>query len=376
MSNRRLIYFLLCCGCVTISFNVAAIAAAIPAISIDLQLSDLLVSKIIPFYMIPYGIGALLYAPLTRYFSYKRILGTTFIVFALSCFYCAQAASISQFFTGRMAMGISGASAIPLGLVIIGQLFEKHVRGRLVGLFFGCSFAASIVGILVGGLWHWRWLFYIPAAIGFLTGLGVTILNTEDLNKVRGVKVSYWACFQEKKIREVFFYIFIISFLYHGVHKWFGVYLDRIYHLDKLMIGFFFLLMSISGALGQIGGGFISDKKGRYTACIIGLIVLSIATMLLYGQYPLFILAFVLCMVSMGWAIGHNGISTILTDFPDERRPEIAGLNSSVRFISGGIGFSISSLFVGKSFGVTFLVIGILMLLSVGVINKVVPKKS
>ena len=54
-SDKKIIFVLLCLGCVTISFNVAAIAAAIPAISSDLSLPALAVARIIPFYMIPYG---------------------------------------------------------------------------------------------------------------------------------------------------------------------------------------------------------------------------------------------------------------------------------------------------------------------------------
>ena len=76
------------------------------------------------------------------------------------------------------------------------------------------------------------------------------------------------------------------------------------------------------------------------------------------------VLAAILAVLSTGWTIGHNGVSTVLTDFPEEHRPEIASLNSSVRFVSGGLGFQLSSLFVEKSFGITFFCFGILMLVS------------
>ena len=60
-----------CLGGITINFNTGAVAAAIPVIASDLALSNLEVSKIVPFYMIPYGVGALLYAPLSRYLTYR-----------------------------------------------------------------------------------------------------------------------------------------------------------------------------------------------------------------------------------------------------------------------------------------------------------------
>jgi len=372
MSNeRKIIYVLLCCGSVTISFSVAAVAAAIPAISSGLKLSDILVSRIIPAYMIPYGVGALIYAPLTKQVSFKQILGVSLAVFVLASFFCAGVTTIGPFLLGRTAMGLGGASVIPLGLILIGQLFERNVRGRLVGMFFSSSFIASIAGILVAGFCDWRWLFVIPGILGTLTVIGILLFKSEAFDKVHGVHVDYIQIFRNARIREIFIFIFVISFLYHAVHKWFGVYFDRVYHMDKLAISLFFILMSIAGAAGQMLGGYVSDKKGRYAACAGGVALLSLGTMALVGTYPLIILAVVVMVVTTGWTIGHNGVSTVLTDFPDDDRPAIASLNSSVRFVAGGIGFFASSAFVAQSFGLTFLGIGILMFLTVFFLRRI-----
>jgi len=373
VNEKTLIYTFLCLGCITISFNVAAIAAAIPAISLELRLSDFLVSKIIPYYMVPYGIGALFYAPLTRRFSYRWVLSLPILLYALACFYGASIHSLDQLLTGRIAMGICGASTIPLGLIVIGQLFEKNVRGRLVGFFFGCSFFASIAGIVVAGIADWRLLFFIPGMIGTFTAIGLFFLKTKLLDHVYGVEVNYLESFRHQRIRELFVFIFAISFFYHGVHKWFGIYLDRIYGLDKLTISIFFILMSIGGAAGQLIGGQISDKKGRLSACMIGIFLLSFSTMLLVGKYPLVVLGALFVFLAMGWTIGHNGISTVLTDFEEKHRPAMASLNSSVRFVSGGIGFFVSSFFVEKSFGLTFFIIGLLMFCSSRFLRKIIP---
>jgi len=374
MSDRKLIYIFLCFGCITISFNVAAIAAAIPAISADLNIPDLLASKIIPFYMIPYGIGALLYAPLTRRFSYRVLLSVPLCIYAFSSYYCASITGIERFFIGRVGMGVAGASAIPLGLLIIGQLFDKNIRGRLVGVFFGCSFIASIAGIVLSGTVSWRWLFYVPALIGAVTALSFLIIPSKALNKIHGVKINYISVFKNVSIRNLFVFIFMISFLYHGVHKWFGVYLSRIYELDKFTISLFFIVILIGGALGQLIGGFITDKKGRLAACIVGILILSFSTMLLFFDHSMYVLAFILSMITFGWTIGHNGVSTVLTDFPEEHRPELASLNSSVRFIAGGIGFQISSLFVEKSFSMTFFIFGFFMFALSFILKKVIPE--
>ncbi|MFA5088844.1 MAG: MFS transporter, partial [Candidatus Omnitrophota bacterium] len=324
-------------GCLTISFNTAAISAVIPAISLDLCLPAIVVSKIIPFYMIPYGICALLFAPLTRFVSYKAILSCSMVIYAVSSLYCAGVTEMGHFLAARMIMGLSAAGAIPLGLILIGQLFEKKIRGRLVGLFFTCSFLSSIVGIFLSGTAHWRWLFYIPAILGLLTALSITLYQSDLMRRIHGAKVNYLRVYTNARIRNVFIFIFALSFLYHGVHNWFGVYLSSHYHLDKLSISFFFMLIAVSSAFGQMTGGYLTDKRSRFLSCHVGVILLAVTTMLLAGHYPLIVLAVILALFSIGWTVGHNGASTVLTDFPEENRPEIASLNSSVRFTSGGI---------------------------------------
>jgi len=241
-----------------------------------------------------------------------------------------------------------------------------------VGIFFSCSFFASLAGVVLSGIADWRYLFYVPAFLGILTAVCIVIFGFSLLNIKHKAKINYIHAFSSNKIRNIFIFIFIISFLYHGVHKWFGVYLSQVYHLDKLSISFFFIVSALGGLAGQIFGGYLSDIKGRFMACYTGIIGLGIGTILLTGRYNLFMLAGVFLLIAISWTIGHNGISTVLTDFSHEDRPIMASLNSSVRFISGGLGFFITSFFVERSFSLTFLIIGILILLLAAILKRII----
>ncbi|MDP2654747.1 MAG: MFS transporter [Candidatus Omnitrophota bacterium] len=364
ISERKLIYFLLCAGMVTINFNLAAIAAVIPTISAEFGITDVETSRIVTFYMIPYGLGALGYGWLTRYLTYRAVLGGSLALYAVCALFCGLTKSFGMLLVGNVGMGLTAAGAIPLGLMVIGDLFEKDVRGRLVGAFFGCGFMASLTGILLSGVAPWRTLFYLPAVAGVLTVACLILLPMKDLSRVHDSPVNYWRVFHEPRIRNVFMFIFAMSFLYHGVHKWYGVYLSQIYQLDKAAISLFFTVAAVSGASGQLVGGWITDKKGRRAACRAGALFLALATMALAGKYPLLLLGAIMAVLSLGWTINHNGVSTVLTDFPEEDRPMIAGLNSALRFASGGLGFYLSGFFVEKSFSLTFLTMGVLMFVS------------
>jgi len=168
----------------------------------------MIVSKIIPYYMIPYGFGALLYAPLSRVIHYKYIFSVTMLIYGLMSLYCSQVSSLEQFRWGRMAMGLSGASAIPLGLIIIGDLFKREWRGRLVGFMFSCSFISSIAGLFISGFVDWRWLFFVPAIIGILTGAIVLLMPSKILKQKHTLGISYKNTLRNALIRNVFYFYF------------------------------------------------------------------------------------------------------------------------------------------------------------------------
>ncbi|HOW36170.1 MAG TPA: MFS transporter [Candidatus Omnitrophota bacterium] len=375
INHKKFILFLLCLQNAAISFNVSALTATIPSISNDLGILDLVASKIIPFYMIPYGLGALLYAPLAKRFSIKTIMVTSMVVFSLANFLCAKANAIEPILILRIITGIAGAGVVPLGLILIGKLYENHVRGRVVGLFFSFSFVAALSGIILSGFASWRWLFLVPSLIGLVAAGCLFIDRGDYLGRVQG-NVDYSILFKERKILHIFIFILIISLLYHSVDRWLGVFLSRMYHFNQLTISLLFALIAVSGAVGQNVGGYLTDKKGRIKSCQAGIVMLAAATIALSAMLPAKAVAVIFVVFAAGWSIGHNGISTVLTDFPEQYRSELASLNSSLRFVAGGIGVFISGVFVEKSFGITFLVIGILMLVLALFLKKIIPEET
>ncbi len=341
----------------------AALAAAVSSIAKDLGYPVFLMSRIMPYYMIPYGAGALLYAPLSEKITFKKILMGSMVVYGLASLLCIVSSSLGVFLFARVLSGVAGASVIPLGLILVGKMFEKTIRGRLVGLLFTSAFISSLAGTFLSGVVNWRFLFAIPALLAFGMAGWAFRFDSSYFNTTQKRKIHYLKVFKHSQLRKVFLFIFVISMLYHGVHKWLGVYFDQVYQMKQFLISSLFILITLGGALGQNIGGWIADKRGRTRACYLGIILLSVGTMLLSGVFPLIILSGILLVFSMGWTIGHNGVSTVLTDFADDYREEIASLNSSVRFLSGGIGFFLSGFFIEKSFQLTFLGIGIVLFL-------------
>lgn len=312
--------------------------------------------------MIPYGLTALIYAPLVKFLKPKIIILFSFVLFTIFSVISGATNSFKLLICSRVMVGIAAASVIPLALTIIPEFVEKEMRGRLVGIFFSSTFIASIAGVALSAVINWRWIFYLPAILGLITTFLIFFLFPDDMENQGEIKINYLNLIFKSDIFKIFLFIFLVSMIYHSTYNWLGVYLNKVYRLTQFQISMFVMAIGVSGAFGQVLGGFISDKKGRLKACVFGLTVLAVSTVLLSVKFPLWVLSLIFVAFGIGWTINHNSLATILTDFSDEYRAGVASLNSSVRFISGGLGVYLSGLFFKNGFGFTFLVLGILLL--------------
>ncbi len=355
---NKLTFIILCLEGAILSFNVAAVAALVPSIAADFGVSGFIAGRIVWIYMIPYGIAALFYGPLIRTFDAKKIELVCLLFFSLANLVAAFSNNIIALFSARFFMGFFGASVIPLALILIAQSFESKKRGRMVGMFFASTFIASLLGLILSGILPWRSIFLLPAISGFLLLVIMYFYLPDFTPENKKFVIDYIKPFKDKVILHVFTYIFIVSLLYHGLQQWFSVYFSTQYNLGQLAISALITLTSLSGIFGETIGGFLSDKMGRIKTINLGIILMIASIFLLVFKIPLLILGLLMVIWGLGWTFNHAGISTILTDLPKKFLPEAASLNSSVRFISGGLGVAISGLIMQKSFTAGFILFG------------------
>lgn len=360
--NQKHTYYIFCLTGIIIAFNVASISAMVPSIARDLAIPDFAAGKIIWAYMIPYGICALLYGPLSRIFSIKQILAVCLSAVALFSFLSGLAHTFASLFVCRFMVGVFAAAMTPLTLLYIAHAFDMKERGRRVGAFFSSTFVASLAGLLLSGILHWRYIFFIPALLCIVAVALVMQLFPEISLSTEGIKSRYVQALKTQKILRVFLYIFSISFLYHLVRQWMGVYFSQAHHLPLVVISMLLTLESFAGIFGEVFGGRLADKKGRVLSLIVGGLLMTLAMLVLPVSAKVFFLACVLFVWGFGWTVNHAACSTYLTDLPKLYMQEVTSLNSSVRFLAGGIGALAGGFFMQQSFISTFLAVGILLL--------------
>lgn len=360
---KKTTFVILCLEGALLSFNVAAVAALVPSIARDFALSQFAAGKIIWLYMLPYGLAALIYGPLVRSFDAKRIELICLFFFSLANLTAGLSRNISMLFTARFFMGLFGASVIPLGLILIAQHVRAENRGRFVGVFFSSTFVASLLGLSLSGFIHWRLIFLIPAALGFVLWIYVYFYLPSFKEDKTGFKINYLSAFRNKTVVCVFTYIFFISMIYHGIQQWLAVYFSSNFKLSQFLISALITLTSLSGVFGEAIGGWLSDFFGRIKTVNLGIFAMIISAFLLIFKMPFVVLAIIMFVWGLGWAFNHAGVSTMLTGLPGEFLNEAASLNSSVRFVSGGIGAALGGVIMQKSFSAGFAVFGLSLVL-------------
>jgi len=360
---KKVTFSILCLEGAVLSFNVAASAALIPSIAVDFALSQFVVGKIIWLYMIPYGLAAFFYGPLVRVFDARKVELFCIFLFSLANLLAGISQNIATLFAARFMMGFFGASVIPLGLILIARRLNEAKRGRYIGLFFGSTFVASLLGLFLSGVINWRLIFIIPAVSGFMLWIFMYICLPSFKEEVGNFRLGYLEALRNKKVIKIFSYIFLISLIYHAVQQWLGVYFSTQLNLSQFAISMLITLTSLSGIFGEVWGGRLADQIGRVKVVNLGIAFMVLCVFSFLIKLPLGLLALVMVIWGIGWTFNHVGLATMLTDLPAELLNEAASLNSGVRFISGGIGVSLGGLIMQKSFILGFLVFGLGLLI-------------
>lgn len=355
---RRGFFVLLCAGGAVLSFNVAAVAALIPSIASEFTLSQFTAGKIIWLYMLPYGIAALVYGPLVRLIDAKKVELTCLSLFSLANLLAALAQNINSLFFARFMMGLFGASVIPLGIILIARHVEDKSRGKFVGIFFGATFIASLLGLALSGIVHWRLIFFIPAVLGFVLCVIIYFYLPSFKKDAVGFKINYLRAFKNRDFFLVFTYIFFISLIYHGVQQWLAVYFSSDLGFSQFLISSLITLTSLSGVFGETFGGILADTLGRVKTINLGILMMALSIFCLAFKLPVLFIALLMIIWGLGWTFNHAGLSTMLTDLPGDFLHEAASLNSGIRFVSGGLGVAIGGVLIQKSFVLSFVCFG------------------
>jgi len=335
---------------------VASISAIVPAIARDLGISVFVVGRVNWAYMLPYGVCALFYGPLTRFFHNRQINVATLSFFALFSLLSGCAADYRALFVFRFLVGVFAAATTPLVLIYLADRAAPEKRGKYVGFFFSATFMATLLGLFLSGLVSWRWMFFLPAGMAVAAAALTALFFPKTETQRHAAQSRYIEAMAQPAIRRAFAYIFLVSLFYHGVRQWLGVYFAQDLGWQQLWVSMALTLGALAGVFGEAYGGLASDKKGRLPTLKSGVLLMAVATGLFIFFRTAWVIPVLMLAWGFGWTINHAGMSTHLTDLDKRFMKEISSLNSSVRFVAGGAGVLVGGALFQQSFRLGFFV--------------------
>ncbi|MBD3245772.1 MAG: MFS transporter [Candidatus Omnitrophica bacterium] len=370
-------FWVFCLLFFTLSFGVAATAALVPSIAEYFGRPKEEAIRLTWLYMLPYGIFALFWAPLTRVVRIKTLLTCATAGFSVAAFLFSFAPTLPHAFLYRFLMGSFGCSFVPLSLIAVGKTVDSGKKGKYIGTFFSLSWVSTLISVFLSGFIPWRMIYLVPAVLALCACLLVR-LWLEDLDfRQKGVGVSYLRTLRDPAAFSFFLVIMAGSFLYHGVQQRLGMFFADAFSLRQVVISSIYTLATLSAIVFEFTGGHLCSRFGNIPVTRVGFFVMSGFILLLLCSRQMPVLIWSIPLWGAGWALTHVGISSRLTDFPDQVMRDASSLNSSLRFTFGGLGAFAGGLLLNiVGFGFLFLIMGTGIVLLGAVLPKMLGRRG
>lgn len=394
-----------------------------PAISAEFGFSRAQMGTIITTALLAYACGLIVNGLLTDRLGGKRAMligaaGTIVmnVLFGVASFW----GLFGLFVAIRGVDGYLQAFGAPGMVKVNAAWFRRNERGRFAGIFgfminlgrFGIFTLgpALLAGFVFLGMWHvpplhWRWLFWIPAAI---TTLAAIVMAT--VVKDTPEEAGFAAVNPEEQtggdtratIRDVFAAIasnpvvWVIACAYactgvvrQGVDQWFPRFMLEAHHVDFSSAQFQFLgfLIPFVASAGSLLSGYVSDTlfNGRRAPVAAGLYFLETAIILLAAQFVSTTAAIIfLVLISFTANATHSILGTAAPmDIGGAKMAGFAtGLIDSFQYFGGSLAGYFLGALLDRSWDNYFyfmapfgLVGGLLMLSIIGKVTLVKPSR-
>ena len=121
-------------------------------------------------YMLTSTVTVPIYGKLADLRGRKPVMLFGIALFLVGSFACGHADSMAELIGFRALQGLGAGAVQPIGLTIVGDLFDARQRARMQGIFGAVWGLAGLAGPLLGGaIVHslgWRWVFYVNLPFG------------------------------------------------------------------------------------------------------------------------------------------------------------------------------------------------------------------
>ena len=307
------------------------------------------------------GISGILAAGFADRFDRKRLLLFFYVGFMLGTVLCALAPNYHLLLAGRIVSGVFGGVIGSIVLAIVTDLFELHLRGRVMG-FVQTAFAASQVLGIPAGLFlsnHWSWHVSFGALVVLsIAAMIAVMLLMRPVNAHLALKQDHNAF--GHLIATVSQPHYTLAFLVTTLLATGGYMLmpfGSAYTVNNLGIDIEHLptIYLVSGLFSIVTGplvGRASDSFGKYPTFAFGT-ALSITMVLIYthlGHVSLTTVITVNVLMFVGIFSRMIPSQALISAIPEQsQRGSFNAVSASLQQLSGGLGSVLAAAIIAQN---------------------------
>jgi len=404
------------------SIDTTVVAVAFPHLMRDLDTNVLWAAWTISIYLIAVTSVMPVMGNLSDSFGRKKVFLISLILFTASSLACGLAPNIYSLVAFRFLQGIGGASFLPTAAGIVSDQFPEH-RERAIGLFTSIFPIGGVIGPNLGGWivsqYSWRYIFYINLPIGIsLIALIIILLKDSKiysrphidfvgasfffgsilflmlgLNFIAEgfsipslmitaifliVSFSFLYLFfrQERKDSNPILDMallrskpFLAANLYNmivgagvlGIFAFIPLYATSVHQLPIFLSGVILTPRSLAVIPFAAITSFLLKRWGYRWPMVLGLIIISLSTILLGGQGVQLlrmigihvgaagILSILMMVTGMGMGIALPASNNACIELMPEKVATITGLRGMFRAVGGAFGISLITIILHSS---------------------------
>ncbi|KAK0624861.1 major facilitator superfamily domain-containing protein [Bombardia bombarda] len=169
--------------CFVVAFCSSVITADVAGVAEEFNCSYELALVPITVFVVGFGVGPMIFAPLSEVYGRRIIYVSTLFVAVIFIIPCAVSKNIATLIVCRAIDGIAFSAPMTLVGGTLADMWRNEERGVPMAAFSAAPFIGPAIGPLVGGFLSdscgWRWLYWIQLILAFVVWILISFTVPE-----------------------------------------------------------------------------------------------------------------------------------------------------------------------------------------------------
>ena len=358
------------------------IQPALPALTGPFAISDSALSLLMTVFTAPAIVLAPACGVIADLYGRRFLLAGGLIVFGLFGTAMAFAPSFSWLLIFRALQGVGYSAVIPLTIVLIGDLLqgEQEISGQGLKVFLdriGYMIFPPLGGLLAAIAWFWPFLLYLlTIPVGFAALMWMPETKARSQEKTLVYLSGMLRLTRHPRLVIAFSAGFLRFFLDYGFLTYFPLFLVRTLGISTAIAGLLYVFFSAGAMMTSSQAGRIAAGRDKAQILLVAFVVSGAALIIVPVVTGIWWVGIALFFYGMANGVISPMQKSLLTqNAPTELRGGIISFDRLIQQVSKTTSTAIVGLLlVSVSLSTLFWFLGVLSIVSVGLMACLVPR--